>query len=60
MALGIPGLVIGLFLALNLILGLYLYGLVGVRTIYLGLFGMALTVASGWGILSVVGKIVKI
>ena len=40
------------------IIAIALNGLFGVGTIYLGVLGLALTVASGWGMLAVVLKII--
>ena len=55
--LGVPGILVGLYLTINLILALY-FGFFGLGTIYLGVLGLALTVASGWGMLAVVLKII--
>ncbi len=58
LAIGIPGILAGLYLAVNLFAGLYL-GRFDLRAIYWGGTGIGLFLGSSWGIISVVSKIIR-
>ena len=58
LALGIPGVILGLFLAGTLAVSLY-YGRFRIGTIYYGLFGLALLAGSTMGVWSVIRHIIR-
>jgi hypothetical protein len=58
LAIGIPGLIAGLFLAITMVISVS-YGRFRPGTIYYGLFGVGLFLGSAWGLLSITLKIVR-